>query len=573
MAARCTDPLNHAEAPKIRASRAGKWRALSLVLVHALVAIHIVHWMKRGSSLTPLEPSESMEFAKTGLVNAGLLFFVLMIASTLVFGRWFCGWACHIVALQDGARWLLHKLGIRPRAVNLGLLAVVPWLAFAYMFLGPLAERAIEGVGLGVSGVQLTRPDFWGTFPPWPVALATFLVCGLAIVYLLGAKGFCTYGCPYGAIFGVVDQLAPMRIVVSDACEGCGHCTAVCSSNVKVHQEVRDFGAVVDPGCMKCLDCVSVCPKNALSVGWGAPAIAKKTRKPLDPRPKTPLARWLGLLGFELAALAVFQWHGGAIEPRLVLVLGLLSFAVTVAFKSKAQRRAEYTLAEELVLGLLFLLAMLAFRGWHDSVPFLFALGLSSVLAYLGLQALRLAWKRDVSIQRWHLRTAGKLSRVGVSFTVLCLPLAGVWTWAWRDQSALREKSAQIAARERAHAEALAAYNEGVSLAQQNQIDGAAARFRRSVELDPEFIEAREDLAGMLCASGHFREGIAEYGAALQRHPDDAGTHALVARAYVELGEYENARGALERALALQPDDPGLREFHAQVLAHLRSPK
>ena len=362
---------------------------------------------------------------------------------------------------------------------------------------------------------------------------------------------------------------SPLRIRVSDACEGCGHCTAVCSSNVKVHQEVRDYGAVVDPGCMKCLDCVSVCPKGALSVSWGAPAFVQKPRVELAPRPKTPLARWLVLLVFQLAALAVFQWQGGAIEPRLVLVLGALSFAVTIAFRGKAQRRAEYTLWEEIALGLLFLSAMLAFRDWRDSVPFLFALGLSAVLAYLGLQALRLVWKPDVSIQRWHLRTAGKLSRAGASFAVLCLPLAGVGVWAWREESTVRANAAATIARARAHEAAMGPYNEGVRLAQENQVDAAAARFRASVELDPEFVEARENLAGMLCASGHYREGIVEYGEALKRHPDDASTHGMVARAFVALGEYQNARAALERALALQPKDSALRSFYAEVLAHL----
>ena len=60
-----------------------------------------------------------------------------------------------------------------------------------------------------------------------------------------------------------------MRIRVTDACAGCGHCTAVCTSNVRVHEEVRDYGMVVDSGCMKCLDCVSVCPNDALYYGAG----------------------------------------------------------------------------------------------------------------------------------------------------------------------------------------------------------------------------------------------------------------------------------------------------------------
>ncbi|MCP3902044.1 MAG: hypothetical protein GY715_00285, partial [Planctomycetes bacterium] len=117
--------------------------------------------------------------------------------------------------------------------------------------------------------------DFWERFPAWPIALLTFAVCGFLIVYLLGNKGFCTYGCPYGGIFGVADQVAPGRILVTDACEGCGHCTATCTSNVRVHEEVRTWGMVVDPGCMKCMDCVDVCPKDALHFGFGTPAIAR----------------------------------------------------------------------------------------------------------------------------------------------------------------------------------------------------------------------------------------------------------------------------------------------------------
>ena len=71
------------------------------------------------------------------------------------------------------------------------------------------------------------------------------------------------------------EELAPLRIVVDhDRCHQCGACTAACTSNVRVHEEVRDFGQVVDPGCMKCMDCVSACPNQALRFGLGTPAIA-----------------------------------------------------------------------------------------------------------------------------------------------------------------------------------------------------------------------------------------------------------------------------------------------------------
>jgi polyferredoxin len=138
-----------------RPSHAGRWRALVLLLVHVAIALHVWHWYSSGRTLSPLEPSESMAFSQRGIVNAGLVFFALTILSTFVLGRWFCGWACHLVAVQDGARWLLGRFGIRPRPLQLGLLGSVPWLAFVYMFLSPIVLRLLEGAGLAPVGTQL----------------------------------------------------------------------------------------------------------------------------------------------------------------------------------------------------------------------------------------------------------------------------------------------------------------------------------------------------------------------------------------------------------------------------------
>ncbi len=121
----------------------------------------------------------------------------------------------------------------------------------------------------------------------------TFLVCGFAAVYFLGAKGFCTYACPYGAVFAAADRVAPMRIRVTDACEGCGHCTAVCTSNVLVHQEVRDYGMVVDSGCMKCRDCVSGLPQRRALLRRRADSLFAKPRVARPEPRRYPLA-WLG---------------------------------------------------------------------------------------------------------------------------------------------------------------------------------------------------------------------------------------------------------------------------------------
>ncbi|HVS65459.1 MAG TPA: 4Fe-4S binding protein [Thermoanaerobaculia bacterium] len=373
---RVVDPAPNLRRPRpsLRRSRNARRRALVLLAVHLLIGAHIVHWLVAGRTVTPVEPSEAMAFSRAGVINAGLLFFAAAIVATAIFGRFFCGWGCHLLALQDLARWLLARVGIRPQPLRSRALRAVPSLAFAYMFLWPLAHRLGAGEGLRWGGAELTTEHFWATFPGWAIGGLTLLVCGFGIVYFLGAKGFCAYACPYGAIFGVADRVAPLRIRVTDACEGCGHCTAVCTSNVRVHEEVRDWGMVVSSDCMKCQDCVSVCPKDALYYGKGPiPWLAR----PLVERPAKTKPRLAG-------------W-------------------------------------EEVVLAVSFAGAFFAFRGLYGAVPFLLALGLAGILSFLTLVAVRLAVRRDVTVRRIRLRWKGRLQRAGWAFVASAVLLAAFW--------------------------------------------------------------------------------------------------------------------------------------------------
>lgn len=549
----------------IRKSKAGPWRALVLLLVYVAIALHVVHWKATGRTLSPLEPSESMQFSKSSLVNAGLVFFALAIGSTLLLGRWFCGWGCHVVALQDGSRWLLSKIGIRPRAVNLGILGAVPWIAFVYMFLAPVVQRFLLGVAPPPTTVRLTTDAFWETFPNAWVAIATFVVCGFAAVYVLGSKGFCTYGCPYGGIFGVVDQLSPVRIRVNENCEGCGHCTAVCTSNVRVHQEVRDYGAVVDPGCMKCLDCVSVCPKDALSVGFGLPAIFTARRSPATKGSGTSLGGTLA----DLAILAAFFAGAYAVlldfdtdllhipgVGALLAALTALSLVVAAVFRGKAQRPREHSRAEEALLGGLFLLALYAFRGYRNLVPLLFALGLAGILAYVSVAGLRLFYRKQVKLQNHVLRAAGRWTAAGTLFAGALLPLGGFWGYAAWSRRVLRES-----------------YSQGVLSAEAGAMDEALVALRRAADLDPGYRDVQEKYASLLCDAGRLDEGIAAFRAAIARKPERPETHALLGLALFHSGRAAEARTELERAIEIAPKSPELHGMLAEVCTELGDEK
>lgn len=368
----------------MKKSRAGRWRAWSLGLVHILMVGHFVHWLWAGSTLTPIEPSESMETIREGKINMGTIFFALAIVATLILGRWVCGWGCHLVAYQDLSLWFFKKLGLRPRAFRTRFMVYIPLvIAAGWMFFWPAVVRAYHayaGHAAPPTVWHLTRSGFWDTFPGPAFAIITVLVCGVAIIYFLGPKGFCTYACPYGAFFGAADRLAPARIRVTDACNQCGHCTATCTSNVDVAQEVKLYGMVVDPGCMKCLDCTQVCPNDALYVGFGRPAMGARP----------------------------------ASAPR--------------------RRAYDLTLREELAALALFIVCLVSVNGLYGEFPFLLSLGIAGILTLLFMKAAKLAYDRDVLLQKVKLKSGGRVTRAGVVFAgvVLLLAAATAHSAVWR---------------------------------------------------------------------------------------------------------------------------------------------
>ncbi|MHC4948477.1 MAG: 4Fe-4S binding protein [Planctomycetota bacterium] len=407
-------------------SRMGRRRALALVLVHVLVAAHIVHGVVAGSTLTPLEPSEAGHSLRTGAVNAGAILLAVVILATLVLGRFFCGWACHLVAYQDAARWLLRRVGVRPAPVRSRLLLFVPLFAAWWLYGRPVVEPWLERrrTGDAAPGLSwhLTTDDFWQTFPGPTITVLTLLVCGALIVYVLGAKGFCTYGCPYGGLLAIADRFSPGRIRVNEDCDGTAACTANCTSNVDVAREVREFGMVVDPGCLKCLDCVSACPNDALRFGYRDVAGPRRRRRP------SPLA-WVATRetlvavagGVAVAAAFLADWRLGlavAAGAAVALAAWLVARPPAPAAPGASEEGgdgAAPSFREDLLLAAAFVLCFAVLFDLHRAVPLLMAIGGGVIGAWLLLAGARLAYAPRVEVQRVVLKEGG-LRRAGVVF-------------------------------------------------------------------------------------------------------------------------------------------------------------
>ena len=512
-----------AQTSDIRDSKTSRWRATALIALNVLMIAHLIQWRFMGQTISPIEPSETMATLQRGAVNAGFIFFALALLATLVFGRFVCGWGCHLVALQDFCAWLLKKFGLRPQPFRSRLLVFVPLIGALYMFAWPTAYRFFAAQDSEPLIPQFTNhlvtSNFWETFPPVAVAIPFLFICGFMTVYFLGSKGFCTYACPYGGFFSLADKLAPGKIRVTDACNQCGHCTATCTSNVAVAAEVKRFGMVVDPGCMKCMDCVSVCPNDALYFGFGLPTIA-------------------------------------AAKPQAI------------------KKSYSVTWPEEIVAAGVFLGGFLAVRGVYALVPFLMALGSASVTTFLTLKTWRLLGSRQLTFYIFDLKSAGKIQKAGwvfLSFSIVWIGLNAHSGWVRYHEYAGERAFQNIQIPDEL---ALARTNPDPWLTQidRENIVAGKKHFHAAVDFGL-FVnsEALTKLAWFEYLSGNTEQAVLLLADAAARQQGQAKALSLYYHGTIlnRLGRYEQARMSLDRALAEASDLILAREERGESLWQL----
>jgi polyferredoxin/tetratricopeptide (TPR) repeat protein len=505
----------------MRDSKTSRWRAIALITLNLLMIAHLIQWRFMGRTISPIEPSETMYTLQRGAINAGFIFFALAILATLIFGRFVCGWGCHILALQDFCAWLLKKAGLKPKAFRSRLLVFVPLIGALYMFVWPTTYRYFAGPQnealIPNFTNHLVTSNFWETFPTIAVAIPFLFVCGFVTVYFLGSKGFCTYACPYGGFFSLADKLSPGKIRVTDACNQCGHCTATCTSNVLVHAEVKQYGMVVDPGCMKCMDCISVCPNDALYFGFGKPALAvsKSLKK-----------------GYSL------------------------------------------TWPEEIVGAVVFLGSFLAVWDVYQLVPMLMALGCATITTYLVLRTWRLFRVADLSFYRFNLKSSGRIRKAGWAFSAFAFIWIGLnihsgWIRYHEFEGDRAFQNVQIP-----DELALARADAGPWLSQidRENIVAGKKHFHAAFDLGL-FVnsQALPKLAWFEYLSGDAEQSVQLLSVAAAHEAGEARASSLYYRGTIlnRLGRYQQALTSLDQALAERADLILAREERGESLWQL----
>jgi tetratricopeptide (TPR) repeat protein len=97
-------------------------------------------------------------------------------------------------------------------------------------------------------------------------------------------------------------------------------------------------------------------------------------------------------------------------------------------------------------------------------------------------------------------------------------------------------------------------YNQANVWLKQRRVPEAIAAFRRALELQPDYVEAMNNLGNALRATGRSAEALPHFRRAAELRPDVALIHNNLGTALNEQRQFDEAIAAFQKAVAIQPD-------------------
>jgi polyferredoxin len=256
----------------------------------------------------------------TGTINnihpAGLIIFIVIMATAFLFKKGFCGWVCPVGFISErigdvGELLWKHRL-TPPRWLDWPLrsLKYILFGLFVYAVFIAMSPEAVTGFLYTDYNiiVDVLMLRFFTD-----IGILALIVLVMLVALSMVVRGFwCRYLCPYGALLGLAGLISPTRIRrVESSCTSCSACTIVCPSRINVEKRAE----VVSDECIGCMACVDVCPaRKTLEIK----AVSKKWSV-------TPRVWAFSLLiffwGLLLAAKMWGAWQNGVPTEKYVQMM------------------------------------------------------------------------------------------------------------------------------------------------------------------------------------------------------------------------------------------------------------
>lgn len=201
--------------------------------------------------------------------------FLVLCIDTIVFGRFFCGFACAFGSMGDGIHTLYVRIckKCRKKAVRLPQKVCVCLGAAKYPVLFAVLLACFMGMQEKFRGTSpwelfsMLRAGNW-RMEGYGAGILLFMV--LLVGMCVEDRFFCRFFCPMGAVFSLLPQipLFALRRDKSSCIKGCSACARNCPATVEL-PDCLEYEAPA--GCFQCQKCIDICPKG--NIRCNAPGV------------------------------------------------------------------------------------------------------------------------------------------------------------------------------------------------------------------------------------------------------------------------------------------------------------
>lgn len=206
---------------------------------------------------------------------------VLLCVYTVVFGRFFCGFACAFGLfgdlLYDAGTFFLNRLGKKRHVMNEAFEEKLRWGKYIVLVL------LLVVTALGASSI-VTTVSPWSAFgrlvtlqPSQMGIVATIILVLTSVLMVIKERSFCEFLCPLGALFALLPQLSTSQIKRDmNMCTSCASCMRGCPVSIYPPDNSRHMGE-----CISCERCLDVCPEACTQRGSNQQAQGRRTARVL----------------------------------------------------------------------------------------------------------------------------------------------------------------------------------------------------------------------------------------------------------------------------------------------------
>ena len=227
-----------------------------------LIASVIIGGILLGANPNPVNPIQQvfLLFRGNAIFIPMLIILGLLLFSTLIIGRMFCGYACPVGAIQELCSKINFKSNLKEQErvkygfqTNQKWANIFRWICFIII--------GLVSIIWGLAVLQIVNPFIGYTYITNPLMIALIIPFFILIIVIILSifiyRPWCRYLCPFGALATITGRFSRYKYVRTDDCTECGLCEKICPTQEAFRESSKGE-------CYDCHRCVEICPQNAI---------------------------------------------------------------------------------------------------------------------------------------------------------------------------------------------------------------------------------------------------------------------------------------------------------------------